>query len=179
MRLYLNFWVFLSLFLTTAAVSNAEVFKYTDEHGAISFTDDLGKVPEAQRPQATEPVSPSGSLGRLFTDAAPQKWIDHPLSKYIIIFIVLAIVTLVVQMRTKSLLLRLTLKLFFIICIGAAVYSVLVLQKHVPSFQKATESYLPNVSEIEKTKKAIQEMEESQKKQEALINSILNPEKKK
>lgn len=182
MRFYTVLFI---LMLTAPAICSAEIYKFTDSHGTISFTDDLGKVPEEQRPATAPSDSSSQSLDHRLSGNSSlihsEKWTDHPLSKYVILFVILSIVILVIQTQTRNLLLRLLLKLLFIGCLGAAIYSVLVLQQHVPSFQKAAEPYLPSKAPIERTHKALQEMEQTQKKEADAINSLLqeaNPGKR-
>lgn len=46
-------WLLLPLILCLCGPVSAEFYKYTDQNGHVRFTDDLSKVPENQRPDAT------------------------------------------------------------------------------------------------------------------------------
>ncbi len=67
-------------------------------------------------------------------------------------------------------------KLLFVGFLGAAIYSVLAIQKKPvtpAAFQKAAESFLPTPLPINQAKEAVSKMEEAQKKQEAAIESLM------
>ncbi len=175
------------LSLLGPTIGNAEIFKYIDQHGAVAFTDNIEKVPEAQRPQIQmiEPASPPVIPPPIHFQREHDRWIDHPLSKYILAFIGLAIFMLYVHWKTKSFLLRLAVKLLFVGLLGAAIYSVLLTQKGfapplpVPKMlnQKLVPQNLmpmvPNLASIEKAKKAVDQVEAAQKREEAVIESLM------
>ncbi|MFY9270897.1 MAG: hypothetical protein WAO55_14235 [Candidatus Manganitrophaceae bacterium] len=72
------------LSLLGPTIGNAEIFKYIDQHGAVAFTDNIEKVPEAQRPQIQmiEPASPPrANLPDHIHDAAPLFHTAHTLSR--------------------------------------------------------------------------------------------------
>ena len=173
-----NLTLLMILFLVHPALGLAEVYKYVDPNGAISFTDNIEKVPEAQRPQAQKIESAPLPAVPQPIPSSPQydRWINHPLSKYMLAFIALSIVMLYVQHKTDSFLLKLVTKLLFVGCLGAAIYSVLVAQDKPitpAALQKAAEPYLPTPAPMMKAREAVNKMEEAQKKQEAEIDALM------
>lgn len=172
------------LFIMVAAtllfpiLGQAEVFKYTDKNGAISFTDNIENVPEDQRPNMeTVPTDPLPKIEiPISSEMKSDRWIDHPLSKYVILFIILSIGMLYIQYKTESFLLRLATKFLFVAFLGAAIYSVLVAQEKPitpAAFQKAAESFVPTPRPITQAKEAVKKVEETRKQQEAAIESLM------
>ena len=112
-------------------LAGAESYRYVDKDGVVSFTDDLGKVPESERPrvQTIEPHSPSGLGRETMPDPVPgpgRKWVGRRLLGPFIMLVALSILMFFVQSRTDSVLLRLAVKLLFIGFLGALVYSALI-----------------------------------------------------
>lgn len=183
MRAHLMLFMVLS-FLYPALGAAQQVYKYVDQNGAVAFTDNIENVPEAQRPQTqTIDSAPLPTITpEVSTRVQYDRWIDHPLSKYIIGFIALSIVMLFVQHKTDRFLLKMVMKLLFVGFLGAAIYSVLVMQGNPitpAALQKAAEPYLPTPAPINAAKEAVSKMEEAQKKQkteiDSLIRSVDNP----
>jgi|GEM_PF-6770059 len=174
-----NFMLLITVLLLYPALSSAQVYKYTDKNGAVAFTDNIENVPEPQRPQiqkiesSSSPVIPQLVSSRTHYD----RWIDHPLAKYVLAFIILSAVMLYAQHKTESFLLKLAMKLLFVGCLGAAIYSVLVMQDQPitpAALQKAAEPYLPTPEPINRARDAVNKIQESQKKEEAAIEALLN-----
>lgn len=167
-----------ALSLLFPAVGFTEVFKYIDGNGAIAFTDNIENVPEDQRPKM-EAISPAPLQTvemPTFSKTKPDRWIDHPLSKYVVGFVALSIAMLYVQRKTDSFLLRLAMKLLFVGFLCAAIYSVLAAREKPATpaaFQKAAESFLPTPLPINQAKEAVGKMEEAQKKQAAAVESLM------
>lgn len=171
------------LYIADPAAAHAEVYKYIDENGVVSFTDDFSKVPENQRPTVA-PEQPRPFVSTFTTPTPPPqaallKWFSQPLSKYIIAFAALAVFMLFIQSRTEGLFLRLIVKLLFIGFLGAAIYSVLIAEglrrkPEASSFPplQAIESALPDPAVIGKIKKQVEQIEEQQKQGEARIRSL-------
>lgn len=186
------FFTLLMLILTIdPAVTTAEVYKYTDENGVVSFTDDFDKIPEARRPGVEKSEAPVPAPSFEPPIAPPRngffEWFGRPLSKYIVGFTALAVFTLFVQSRSEGLLLRLALKVLFIGFLGAAVYSILVARglplsgpslSSLPSLVETAESNLPKENSITKVKNQLDRIEQRQKEEEALIESLSGPERK-
>ncbi len=172
-------FLLIGLILLLPTRGTAEVFKYTDKNGAISFTDNIENVPEDQRPNLQEAAPPPLQTVQMPADSSasgPARWIDHPLSKYIIVFIILSIGMLYIQYKTESFLLRLATKFLFVAFLGAAIYSVLVSQETPitpAAFQKAAEPFIPTPRPINQTKEAVKKMEEAQKQQEAAVDALM------
>lgn len=170
--------LFFLLFLLRPVDGQAEVFKYTDENGAISFTDNIENVPEDQRPNLQEAAPPPLQKVEMpaFSETGSDRWIDHPLSKYVIVFIILSVAMLYIQYKTENFLLRLATKFLFIAFLGTAIYSVLF-TKYSPinpaGVQKAADSFLPTPLPITQAKEAVKTMEEAQKKKEAAMESLM------
>lgn len=157
-------------------LGQAEVFKYTDEKGAIAFTDNIENVPEDQRPKVQEAAPPPLQTVQMLADSptnrSNDRWIDHPLSKYIIAFIILSIGMLYIQYKSENFLLRLAAKFLFIAFLGAAIYSVLFTKErpiNPAGVQKGAEPFLPTTQ----AREAVKKMEEAQKRQEAAMESLL------
>lgn len=70
------------LLLLAASRAAAEVYRYVDENGVLSFTDDLSRVPSDQRPKvdAVE-LSPGPALSVPPERSAFERWRDHPAVK--------------------------------------------------------------------------------------------------
>jgi len=175
MRMGLFFTIFFLLF---PPLSHAEVFKYVDQNGAVAFTDNIENVPEDQRPNL-DPVS-TAPLQKVEMPISPEiksdRWIDHPLSKYILVFIILSIGMLYIQFKSENFLLRLAAKFLFVAFLGAAIYSVLVAQEKPitpAAFQKAAEPFVPTPRPIHQTQEAVKKMEAAQKQQEAAIEALM------
>ena len=173
--------LFLLFSLMNPGPASADVYKYINEQGIVSFTDDLAKVPEAQRLNVEKAQSALSSFSSAPISFASDesrfgRWISHPLSKYIAAFAALAILMLYVQSRTKNLLLRLAVKLLFVGFLGAAIYSVIVSQSLPTPSGTSIESFIPNTAAIQKVQKQVKEIEENQRKEEALIHSLLPSE---
>ena len=122
-------WVIAGLIFPHLAA--AQTYRYVDPNGVVSFTDDLGKVPESQRPQVLEsqpssapPLSlPSVREAAFGTERrGPARSLLGPL----IMLIGLSALMVYVQRRTDSLLLRLAVKLLFIGFLGVLVYTTLI-----------------------------------------------------
>lgn len=170
--------LFVLFFLLSPVDGHAEVFKYTDENGAISFTDNIENVPEDQRPnlQAAAPPPLQKVEMPTFPERASDRWIDHPLSKYIIVFIILSIGMLYIQYKSENFLLRLAAKFLFVAFLGAVIYSVLFTKDnplHPAAVQKAAEPFVPTPLPMTQAQEAVKKMEEAQKKQEAAIESLM------
>ncbi|MDC4205574.1 MAG: DUF4124 domain-containing protein [Candidatus Manganitrophus sp.] len=170
--------LFFLLFLLRPVDGQAEVFKYTDKNGAISFTDNIENVPEDQRPNLQEAAPPPLQKVEMpaYSETGSDRWIDHPLSKYVIVFIILSIGMLYIQYNTESFLLRLATKFLFVAFLGAAIYSVLVAQEKPitpAAFQKAAEPFVPTPRPIHQAQEAVKKMEEAQKQQEAAIEALM------
>ncbi len=166
----------LTLTIEPAAI-RAEVYKYVDENGVASFTDDFSKVPENQRPtvvpEQPRPAASASTTPAPPTQAALLEWFSRPLSKYIIVFTILAVSMLYIQSRTERFFLRLIVKVLFVGFLGAAVYSVMAaegLMKKSPL--QSIESALPDPAVIGKIKKQVEQIEEQQKQGEARIRSL-------
>jgi hypothetical protein len=159
-------------------LGHGQVFKYTDENGAIAFTDNIENVPEDQRPKVQEVAPLPLQTVQMPTtySSESERWIDHPLSKYIIVFIILSIGMLYIQYKSENFLLRLAAKFLFIAFLGAAIYSVLFTKDspiNPAGVQKAAEPFLPTPLPMTQAKEAVKKMEEAQKKQEAAIESLM------
>lgn len=170
------------LSLTFAPLGRAEVIRYTDENGAIAFTDNIENVPEGQRAkiERVEPAAPQ-QIPSFSPRPKPMydRWIDNPLSKYMIAFIALSILMLYIQSRSQNILVRLAMKLLFVVCLGAAIYSVILSQQ--PGLSTAVDkgvepsltTLIPDLAQINKAKEAVQKMESAQKRQEDTINELM------
>lgn len=167
----------LSLFLIYPTLSAAQVFKYVDKNGAVAFTDNLENVPEEQRPKIQQAApAPLQQFEMPISSRGSGRWIDHPLSKYIIAFIALSIFMLYIQSRTDRFLLKLVTKLLFVAFLGAAIYSVMAMQDKAitpAGLQKAAEPYLPSAQPLNDARKAVSKVEEAQKKQEEAIEELM------
>lgn len=183
MKLSFSFFLLLTIHLSiNPEIASAQVYKYTDESGAVAFTDDFSKIPEAQRPDAEkkEPVSIPSS----FPAPPPPKnafleWLTQPLSKYIIGFTALSVFMLFIQSRTEGLLLRIAVKLLFIGFLGAAIYNIMIsrgLAKSrdlsVPALTETVKSALPDPGAITKVKSQLEQVKQRQEQDEARIQSL-------
>lgn len=171
-------FLILTLSLLFPALGQAQVFKYIDQNGAIAFTDNIENVPEDQRPNMkavpTDPLQAAEIP--ISSEMKSDRWIDHPLSKYIIVFIILSIGMLYIQYKSENFLLRLAAKFLFVAFLGAVIYSVLFTKYsplHPAAVQKTAESFVPTPQPITQAKEAVKKMEEAQKKQEAAVESLM------
>ncbi|MBI3805683.1 MAG: DUF4124 domain-containing protein [Nitrospirae bacterium] len=179
-RSILFLFALLTLFLPTPG--RADVFRYIDKNGAVAFTDNIENVPQEQRPavQKIEPTpspsAPTPTPALSHPRPTYDRWIDNPLSKYMMVFIALSIVMLFVQHKTESFLLKMVMKLLFVGFLGAAIYSVVVMQDNPLSpaaLQNAAAPYLPTPAPINEAKKAVGKVEAAQKQQEAEIEKMM------
>jgi len=121
----------LILSLTDPAAASDEIYRYIDHHGVVSYTDNLEKVPEAQRPDVQIiPVAPSPPAKAPTTaesrGADKWEWLGRPFVKPLLFFAALSLLMLLVQGRTQNLWLHLAIKLLFIGLLGAVVYITLL-----------------------------------------------------
>ncbi len=185
MRILLVF--LMTILFLHSTIIHAEVYKYIDENGVVSFTDDFSNIPESQRPSAEKapPASPAPS----FVAPAPSpkdsflEWLSQPLSKYIIGFTLLAVFMLFVQSRAEGFFLRLTVKVLFIGFLGAAIYTFLAARDSQGNRQNivspssllnTVRSALPDPSAISKVKKQVEQIKKRQEQEELRIQSLDN-----
>lgn len=164
-------------------MADAEIYKYTDEGGAIAFTDDFSKIPEAQRPNVEKkelaPPAPASSIPTPPPKNPILEWLVQPLSRYIIGFTALAVFMLFIQSRAEGFLLRMAVKLLFICFLGAAIYSMMLsrgLAKprdlSIPALTETVKSALPEPGAITKVKNQLNQVKERQEQDEARIQSL-------
>jgi hypothetical protein len=173
---------FILLLMVPPGIATAEIYKYTDDSGAVAFTDDFSKIPEAQRPnvEIKKPVAPaSSSMPTPPPRNALLEWIAQPLSKYIIGFIALALFMLFIQSRAEGFFLRMAVKALFIGFLGAAIYTTMVSRGvvkpqdlSVPALTETVKSALPDPGAITKVKKQLEQVKERQEQDEARLQSL-------
>lgn len=168
--------LFLMLLLVYPALVGAETYKYTDKNGVVSFTDNLGNVPESQRPtvEKVEVENPSRSTTSSVKDEGRlKKWISHPLSKIIFVLILLIILTSFALHFLGGFFLRLIIKLLIIALLGTMIYSLYITKKwSLPTIEKTIEPYIPGPAPINRAKENVKKFEESQKKKEETLDSL-------
>jgi hypothetical protein len=183
MQIYFAF--LLLLYIVNPAVADAELYKYTDKNGILSFTDDFNKIPEDQRShvEKTQPPPPDSPSVTPSSHSGVLEWLDRPLSKYIIAFIALAIFMLFVQSQTEGFVLKMVLKILFVGFLGAAIYASLVAsgvatnQKSISSSESlfdTVKSAMPDPRTVGKVKKEIEQIEAQQERENEKVQSLLD-----
>lgn len=157
---------FLLVFLFYFIPASAEVYKYTDQNGILFFTDNPDDIPEGQR----------HTIEKVKTDAGLfNRWISLPTAKIALILLLLTVIAFIAHSFFGVLLPRMFMMLLVILLLGTMIYSIYVIGKEGSaswSFDKAAEPYLPSPAPINKAKEVEKKLEEGQKKQEELINSL-------
>ena len=161
--------LFLLLFYSIAA--GAIVYKYTDENGILFFTDNPDNIPEGQRHTAEKIETDE----RLFT-----RWINQTASKVALLLVLLIAIISLAGRFFGYLFPRILLRLLVILFLGAMIYSISVVWKGGSAsrfFDKTVEPYLPSPAPINRAKEQVKKLEESQKKQEEMIDSLKDSER--
>lgn len=105
---------------------------------------------------------------------------DNPTSKIVLVLILAIALAYIAQRFVRGFFLRLVIRLLLIFLLGAAIYSLFITQKgSLPSesFEKTIQPYLPSPAPINKAKEQIKKLEEGQKKQKELIDSLQDHER--
>lgn len=174
---------FLLLLLVSPALAGTEVYKYTDKNGGVSFTDNLSNVPDEQRETAEkiQMDSPSGPISSPVEKGGTlYKWIEYHAYKIVSVLILVIVLAYIVQHFVTGFLIRLIIRLLIIFLLGTVIYGLFITQKDrlkSESFEKTVEPYLPSPSLINKAKEQVKKLEEGQKKEEELIDSLDSSEK--
>ncbi len=150
--------------------ARAEVYKYTDENGILFFTDKPENIPAGQRHTAE----------RIKTDKKPiNRWINLPASKVVIIIFLLIVIVCLARRFFGYLFPQILIKLLVVLLLGTIIYSIFLVWNGGPtsvSFDAAVEPYLPSPAPINKANEAVKKLEESQKRQEDLIDKLQDSE---
>ena len=161
---------FFLILLFCSIQARAAVYKYTDENGILFFTDKPENIPESQRHTAE----------RIETAKKPiNRWINHPASKAIIIIFLLIVMLFLARRFFGYLFPQILIKLLVVLLLGTIIYSIVLAWKTGPtsvSFDADVEPYLPSPTPINRAKEAVKKLEESQKKQEELIDKLQDSE---
>lgn len=162
---------FFLVFLFYLIPASAEVYKYTDENGILFFTDNPDKIPEGQRHTADRVETDEGLFHR---------WINIPLSRVVLILVLLIVIISFARRFFEGSFPRILMTLLVILLLGTMIYSIFAAWKGGPtsgSFDTAVEPYLPSPTPINRAKEEVKKLEEGQKKQEDLIDSLQDPER--
>lgn len=190
----------ITLFLIFSAPANTEIFKYVDEEGVVSFTDDVSTIPETLRSQVEKIASmPESVLDMEALEKTKKKildlpkkinlrerflgWTSHPYAQYLAAFAPLAglaVFLFFIQRRIKSLFVRLVFKGLCVLFLGIAFYSVVIMNKIYPVSLPFQEMDIPSMENfdplhpIQSFENQVEGIEKNLKGQEEVLTTILS-----
>ena len=169
MRVALALWI-------TAVPAGAEIYRYTDDHGVLSFTDDLSKVPSALRPQAeVVPLAPAVAP-RPEPSGVVRAWWRDPVGRWVPWLIGTAAVAWLLPRFGGGLasgrVVRLLLKLAFVALLGAAIYTFIMSRPDPKTPTVPLESLLPTIEPLQRARQATDALERAQQRQGRAIDAL-------
>lgn len=176
-------YLFLLILFLHLPAAHADIYEYTDPEGVLSFTDNLEKVPPAQRPRPDKVEPPPPLLRPVeapLVNRAPTGNRIDPLIRYVLPFLFISFLILFAQSRSKGFLIRLTVRLLVIGFLGGAIYTYTTWNSNqktasLASLEKVEASF-PNLKKIRSAKKEVRAFEEKQDQQRLLIESLWRTE---
>ncbi|MBI5745780.1 MAG: hypothetical protein HZA13_02120 [Nitrospirae bacterium] len=105
--------------------------------------------------------------------------VDYPALKIVLALISFVVLVFLVQRFVAGRILRIFIGLLLISILGAVIYSLFIEKKEGPSpgsFERAVEPYLPSPAPINRAREQVKKLEDSQKKQGEMIDSVQDSE---
>ena len=184
------------LSLSGSVVAYAKIYKYTNEKGMVSYTDQLSKVPQVFRSNAevvdhTDRRLVQAQPGPLSSPPPPSPLnpvsseVGHPFPTIMVLVVstVLAGVMLfMAKGRVTGTLVRLAITSLFIVLLGDTLSTLFITREHHPLpfvsslFDQLTKPLLAGVSPIKNAETTAKEFENKLEEQKKILDAISQTE---
>lgn len=179
-------WILPFLFLLHPSLAPAEVYRYIDQEGVISFTNDPELVPDAFRDTVEViqdedlPKLGTRSIENIPSASKTTSFLDRSTTPYLVgFFLITLFMVLVLKLGGANTMIKTVFTFLFISLIGATIYSLIFTQSRTSKITTGAKSMvkeLKKASPIHRAKESVQNMNNQQEKQQDMINLLHSSE---